>query len=856
MSAQDLPLELRRALSTVARVPRLLVASDYDGTIAPIVSDPAKAYPHRESVNALRALAGLTGTTAAVISGRALRDLAALSRLPVEVQLIGSHGSEFDVGFVHAIDNDAKHLLHEVTTALTQIAEENPGVSVETKPASIALHVRNASPEIGRRALTQARQGPASWVGVQVTEGKAVIELAVVPTDKGTALDTVRHEAAASAAVFFGDDVTDEKAFRVLSGPDVGIKVGEGETLAKFRVDSTEDVSCALAFLLEERRTWLAGASAPRIERLTMLASPRSVALLTPDATVTWFCHPEPDSAAVFAHLLGGPQAGHFSIAPERPGLPLSQRYVDGTMTVETRWASLQVVDYLPHDVAPDRTDLTRVITGDARAVVTFAPRPEFGQVPVTIKAGPTGLRVQGTNDPMVLRSPGVEWEIIDDGVHHSARAVIDPSNGPVVLEMRCGTADLAPAMTSEPERRREAETYWYAWSAGLELPPLKPDLMKRSALTLRGLVHRPSGSILAAATTSLPEDIGGVRNWDYRYCWLRDASLTAQALVSLGSLTEAEEFLDWVHRVLETLQGPERLHPLYTIYGETLPPEASIDQLPGYAGSRPVRVGNAANMQVQLDVFGPIVDLIASLAQGRERKGITDPAKALPDADWELVHAMVSAVQRRWQEPDHGIWEIRGNPRHHVYSKVMGWLTVDRALMLARKFERPVDPSWELLRETIADEVKTQGWNDEVKSYTAAYDGTDLDAATLHIGLSGLIDPSDPRFAATVVATEAELRSGATVYRYHHDDGLPGGEGGFHLCAAWLIEAYLLIGKRSDAEALFAQLVDAAGPTGLLSEEYDPVAERSLGNHPQAYSHLGLLRCAQLLSQPVEALV
>ncbi|NKY55982.1 trehalose-phosphatase [Nocardia flavorosea] len=848
MSAQDLPLELRRALATVARVPRLLVASDYDGTLAPIVSDPSKAYPHGESVRALRALAGLTGTTAAVISGRALRDLAALSRLPVEVQLIGSHGSEFDVGFVHAIDNDARQLLREVVTALSKIAAENIGASVEVKPASVALHVRNAAPEVGRRALDQARQGPASWVGVQVTEGKAVIELAVVATDKGSALSTVRHQESASAAVFFGDDVTDEKAFRVLSGPDIGIKVGDGESLAKYRVDSTEAVSHALAYLLEERRTWLAGASAPPIERLSMLASPRSVALLTPDATVTWFCHPEPDSAAVFAHLLGGLDAGLFSITPQRPGLPLSQRYIDSTMTVETRWAKLSVVDYLPHDVDPDRTDLTRVITGTTSAQVTFGPRPEFGQVPVSIEVERDGLRVWGTNDPVVLRSPGVAWEIHSDGVHDSATAVVDPSQGPVILELRCGSSDLGPAPTSEPERRRMAELYWSEWARTLDLPTLKPDLMKRSALTLRGLVHAPSGSILAAATTSLPEDIGGVRNWDYRYCWLRDAALTASALVSLGSLGEAEQYLDWVHRVLETLPGPERLHPLYTIYGETLPPEAVIDQLPGYAGSRPVRVGNAANMQVQLDVFGPIVDLITSLAHAREKQGITDPRKVLPDADWELVHAMVSAVQRRWTEPDHGIWEIRGNPRHHVYSKVMGWLTVDRALTLAEKFDRPVDADWLPLRETIADEVKVKGWNDEVQSYTAAYDGTDLDAATLHIGLSGLIDPADPRFAATVVATEAELRSGSTVYRYHHDDGLPGGEGGFHLCAAWLVEAYLLIGKRSDAEALFAQLVDVAGPTGLLSEEYDPVAERSLGNHPQAYSHLGLLRCAQLL--------
>ena len=297
---------------------------------------------------------------------------------------------------------------------------------------------------------------------------------------------------------------------------------------------------------------------------------------------------------------------------------------------------------------------------------------------------------------------------------------------------------------------------------------------------------------------------------------------------------------------VIETMHGPERLHPLYALSGAILGPEAVIDSLPGYAGSRPVRVGNAANVQVQLDVFGPVVQLICDLSHRRVADGV---AAALTDADWNLVSEMVFAVESRWVEPDHGIWEIRGNPRHHVYSKVMCWLTVDRALKLAKEFGREAPPGWATLRDAISAQVRERGWNDGVRSFTAAYDGTDLDAATLHIGLSGLIDPSDERFAATVVATEAELRSGATVYRYHRDDGLPGTEGGFHLCAAWLLEAYLLTDQRSQAEALFDRLVAAAGPTGLLSEEYDPVAERALGNHPQAYSHIGLLRCAQLLN-------
>ncbi|WP_420752413.1 trehalose-phosphatase [Rhodococcus sp. O3] len=848
MSAQDLPIDLRRALVTVARSPRLLVASDYDGTVAPIVADPDKAFPHAESVRALRALAGLPSTSAAVISGRALKDLAALSRLPAEVQLVGSHGSEFDIGFVHAIDTDAKELLRGIISGLDNVARLYDGVHVEIKPASAALHVRNASERDAELALATVRADLARLPGVQVTEGKSVIELSVVPTDKGRALDIIRHQESATAAVFFGDDVTDEKAFRSLHGPDVGIKVGDGETSAEFRVSSTEDVAAAMAFLLDQRRTWLSGADAPRIERLTMLASPRTKALITPDGTVSWLCHPEPDSAAVFAHLLGGEAAGHFTIGPLREALPLSQRYVDSTMTVVTRWASLAVIDYLPHDVEPGRTDLTRVITGTAKAVVTFAPRPEFGQGQVSLEAVDDGLRVFGLNEPYVLRSPGVRWDITTDGTQQTAHAVVDPSENDIILEFRCGTEDLSPHPVAEVERRAQAEAYWWQWAAELDLPPLKPDLIKRSALTLRGLVHEPTGSILAAVTTSLPEEIGGVRNWDYRYCWLRDAALTAHALVGVGSLGEAEAYLDWVHRVLETIPGPERLHPLYSLAGGPLPPEAVLDNLPGYAGSRPVRVGNAANQQVQLDVFGPIVDLISGLAHRREERGIPH-AEALTDRDWDLVCAMVTAVQRRWFEPDHGIWEIRDNPRHHVYSKVMGWLTVDRALTLAAKFGRTAGEGWTELRDEIADEVREKGWNDDVRSYTAAYDGTDLDAATLFVGLTGLVDPSDEKFYATVVATEAELRSGSTVYRYRHEDGLPGTEGGFHLCAAWLVEAYLLVGARPQAEALFAQLVAAAGPTGLLSEEYDPVAERALGNHPQAYSHIGLLRCAQLLS-------
>jgi trehalose-phosphatase len=842
MTAEALTADLRRAIVQIARTPRLLVACDYDGTLAPIVENPEQARPMTESVGALRSLAGLHETTAAVISGRALRDLATLSRLPSEVHLVGSHGSEFDIGFVHALDDQARNLHRRLETELERLTTGDDGVYLEVKPASIAVHTRRAEPDVATRVQTAVRSGPCTWHGVQVTEGKEVIELAVVQTDKGRALDVLRHQVGATAGVFVGDDVTDEKAFARLSGPDLGIKVGPGQTLAGFRIADPAEVGMVLAFLLEERRNWLYGEQAPPIERLTMLASERSVALLTPDARLTWLCHPEPDSAAVFADLLGGVGAGHFSITPERGGLPLGQRYLSGTMTVETRWSGLLVTDYLDHYAFGHRTDLVRVVSGTAPAILEFAPRPEFAQVQVRLIPSADGLRVLGTSDPVALRAPGVVWEITSDGMHDTARAVVTPTpEQPVVLELRCGTNDLDPQRVPEPERAARSAAYWSEWLDGLALPQVEKDLVARSALTLRGLCHAETGAIMAAATTSLPEELGGIRNWDYRYCWLRDGAMTAKALVSVGSIAEAENFLRWLHGVLTTLPGPELLHPLYTIAGTTLPAEAVIDTLPGYAGSRPVRVGNLANQQVQLDVFGPVVDLVAALSEARGK---------LTDDDWRMVCAMAEAVARRWHEPDHGIWEERHRPRHHVYSKVMCWLTIDRAVTLAEAYGREVEPSWPALRDQIASDVLTNGWNDEVRSYTTAYDGTDLDAATLLIGMVGLLDPADERFHATVTATEAELRSGSTVYRYHRDDGLPGNEGGFHLCAAWMIEAYLLTGRRTEAEDLFAQIVDAAGPTGLLPEEYDPVAERSLGNHPQAYSHLGLIRCAQLLSQ------
>ncbi len=834
--------QLQDRLDQLARAPMLLVASDYDGTIAPIVDDPMKALPLRETAVALRNIALLPHTHVAVISGRSLRDLAALSRLPVEIHLVGSHGTEFDIDFALDLDPGLREKRHDLVSGLHDACDEFEGVTLEKKPTSVAVHYRMVS-NTDVEALLARVAGVADTIGdVTVRHAKMVCELLLVPTDKGEALATVRGSVGANAVLFLGDDITDEGAFATLHGPDLGVKVGAGETSAPHRIDSPEDVAVLLATLCARRADWLAGAGVTPIEAHSMLSDQRTAALVTPDARISWMCVPRIDSSAIFAELIGGPGAGHFSVEAIGTDSAPVQTYTDDSLVLQTSWPDVRVTDYLDcSDGRPDRisgrTDLVRVIEGDGTARIEFAPRLDFGRFPTQLEVRDGGLEVVNATDLVVLRSPGVNWTVEDAGVHQTAWAEVDLSAGTVTLELRCGTASMRPDHSDEQTRRDSTAAYWSDWVDRLDLPESATDLVRRSALTLKALCYGPTGAILAAPTTSLPEFLGGIRNWDYRYCWIRDASLTAGALVRLGSIGEAMNLLDWLLQVLETIDtGPERLSPLYTVNGHQLPPEATIEELPGYAGSRPVRIGNAADHQVQLDVFGPVVELIHRLGE------VDAPLSA---RHWRLVEDLVGAVRQRWSEPDQGIWEIRAAPRHHVYSKVMCWVTVDRAVHVAENVFGRERPEWKTLRDLIADDILHNGWKEEVGAFTAAYDGTDLDASVLMIGLSGLVDADDPRFRSTVAAVEASLREGPTVYRYRHDDGLPGEEGGFNMMTSWLIDSKILIGDTTGARVLFDQLVDLAGPTGLMAEEYDPVTRRALGNHPQAYSHLGLVHNA-----------
>lgn len=834
--------ELRERIVQASRAPILLVASDYDGTISPIVANPLDARPQRESIVALQALAQMPQTHVAVISGRSLRQLAEMTGLPESVHLVGSHGSEFDPDFASRLSAEQQRLRDRLIESLGALAAAHPGCTVEEKPASVAFHYRNASEIDAPRALRAVEEGPMAFEGVTVKRGKMVIELCVTPVSKADALERIRHRVGAAVAIFVGDDVTDEDAFGVLSGPDLAIKVGEGETRASLRVDDTQEVARMLAELAELREEWVRGCDATPIEQHSYLSDQRTGALVTPDGRVSWLCAPRVDSPAMFAHLLGGESAGHFTIRPAHPDAkPLEQRYVGDSLVLETRWRDLRVVDYL--DVSSGRSsqragrvDLVRVVEGEGAVEITFAPRLDFGRVGTTLEEINDGLAVEDTHDPISLRAPGVAWTITREGPHDTARALVEVSpDRPLVLELRYGAGGGASAHP-EPERREQSRRAWASWASRLTLPEIEPELVRRSALTLKSLCYAPTGAILAAATTSLPEHIGGVRNWDYRYCWLRDGAMAAAALVKLGSTGEAMRFLDWVLDVVDRTDSPERLHPLYTVSGGELGAEATIQELSGYRGSRPVRVGNAASRQVQLDVFGPIVDLIWLL---HER------GAPISGEHWRLVEAMVSAVQRRWREPDHGIWEVRGPRRHHTHSKLECWVAADRAVLLAQRFLGRTRDDWIALRDTIAKDLLDRAWSEELGAYGAAYDLPEPDAAVLPLAICGLVKPDDERFRRTVEVIEKRLRLGPAVYRYRYDDGLPGPEGAFHLCTSWLIRAYLLVGRRAEAEGLFREMIALAGPTGLLPEQYGPKTRRALGNHPQAFSHLGLIEAA-----------
>ncbi|GJQ31137.1 MAG: putative trehalose phosphatase [Phycisphaerae bacterium] len=821
----------------------LLIACDFDGTLAEIVDHPDDAEACARASGLLRTLAHQERTYAAVLSGRSLADLRARFADHAGITLIGGHGAEPE--YASWPDTHGQRARH-VTDALRPLADEFPGVYIEFKPAGPALHYRHV-PLPSHATLLERVQTLASSLGIgPLRHGLFVVEFPVLPGDKGHALTALTHRLGAAAVLFLGDDRTDEDAFVTLQPPSVGVKVGPGPTAAGYRVRSVADVGELLERILAARQRGIE----PRvpIDHHALLSDQRALALVDCAGRVVWLSSPRADSPPLFASLLGGPRAGVFEVVPAEGGPGLGA-YEPNTFIATTRFPTMTLTDYLDCSGGrafqrAGRSDLLRVLHGSGRVRLTFAPRIDFGRSPTRLRIVEHGLVVEGSADPIGLHAPGIAWTLEHDGPHHTARAEIDLPPEGLTLHLRLGSASTLPSTTPEPERRRATGSFWAGWASTLRLPPIHAELVRRSALVIKSLCYGPTGAILAAATTSLPEQLGGTRNWDYRFCWVRDAAMAAASLVRLGSTGHAMKYLDWLLAVVDDLPSPERLRPIYTIKGDELGPEGEVSEVAGYAVSRPVRVGNGAGHQVQLDVFGPVADLIARMAEAG--------APLTPD-HLRLLDAMVTAVAARWREPDHGIWEVRGPMRHHVHSKALCWHAVDRAIAARAALGEPARDAETRLREEIREEVLRLGYNTRVGAFTAAYGADDLDAACLLVGLTGLIPPKDPRFIATVHHVRSRLMVGehadAGVVRYVYDDGLPGSEGVFHLCTGWLVESLALIGEHDHARTLFEDYAAQVGPWGLYSEERDPLRREALGNFPQAYSHLALINAAVRLA-------
>ncbi|WP_329130528.1 glycoside hydrolase family 15 protein [Streptomyces sp. NBC_01476] len=584
------------------------------------------------------------------------------------------------------------------------------------------------------------------------------------------------------------------------------------------------------------------------IEDYALIGDLQTAALVGLDGSIDWLCLPRFDSAACFAALLGDSDNGRWRLAPRDADRCDSRTYRGDTLVLDTFWetptGTVKVTDFMPQrDRAPDVIRIVEGLTGEVAMRGELALRFDYGNVV------PWMRRVDGHR--VAVAGPDSVWLRSDPGVPMYGRGMRTYADFTVTAGER-----LAFILTWHPsheKRPRRVDPYaaldqsladWDAWSAQCAYEgPWRPAVV-RSMITLKALTYAPSGGIAAAATTSLPEEIGGVRNWDYRYCWLRDAALTLNALISGGFLEEANAWRDWLLRAVAG--DPADLQIMYGIAGERRLPEYEVPWLKGYEGSAPVRIGNAAAGQLQLDVYGEVLD---SLFLARER-GLEHESHA-----WSLQRTLMDFLESKWREPDEGLWEVRGGRRHFVHSKVMAWVAADRAVRTLEanpRLKGDVD-RWRSMRAQVHAEVCEKGYDPVRNTFTQAYGSTQLDAATLLIPQVGFLPPTDRRVLGTVEAVRRELDHNGFVRRYTPEadnvDGLPGGEGAFLACSFWLADALHATGRRDEAVELFERLLAVRNDVGLLAEEWDPVAGRQLGNFPQAFSHIGLVNTALALS-------
>ncbi|AYG83688.1 Trehalase [Streptomyces hundungensis] len=584
-----------------------------------------------------------------------------------------------------------------------------------------------------------------------------------------------------------------------------------------------------------------------RIEDYALIGDLQTAALVGRDGSVDWLCLPRFDSAACFTALLGDEDNGHWRIAPTEAGLfgQCSRRaYLDDSLILETYWetrsGTVKVIDFMPQrDTAPDVVRIVEGVSGTVEMSSVLRLRFDYGHVvPWMRRSDGHRVAIAGP-DSVWLRS---EPEVKTWGQHMSTRSSFTVDKGEKVAFVLTWhpSHEPRPDLIDPHEALEQSLADWREWAARCRYQGPYREAVIRSLITLKALTFAPTGGIVAAPTTSLPEELGGIRNWDYRYCWLRDSTLTLEALLSAGYLDEAAQWRDWLLRAVAG--DPADLQIMYGLSGERRLPEVELPWLKGHLESAPVRIGNAAVEQLQLDVYGEVID---SLYLARQA-GLHSESHA-----WNLQLSLLGFLEARWREPDEGLWEVRGPRRHFVHSKVMAWVAADRAVrtLEAEPELRGDAARWRKMRDEVHREVCEKGFDPVRNTFTQAYGSQELDAATLLIPRVGFLPPDDPRVVGTVDAVAAELGGSGFVRRYSTDDttvdGLPGDEGTFLVCSFWLADALRLTGRVKEARDLFERLLTLRNDVGLLAEEYDPGAERHLGNFPQAFSHIGLVATA-----------
>jgi GH15 family glucan-1,4-alpha-glucosidase len=586
------------------------------------------------------------------------------------------------------------------------------------------------------------------------------------------------------------------------------------------------------------------------LERYGLIGDTQTAALVGDDGSIDWLCLPRFDSAACFAALLGGPEHGRWLIAPDGEIRARRRRYRPNSLVLETEYdvdgGTVRVTDVMPpRQTDPDLVRVVEGVRGEVRMRMELLVRYDYGYVSPWIRSidGVWQL-IAGPDAIAFTAGEGVEVTREDANVY--ATFTVKPGQRvPFTLVWHASNVTV-PDRIDALAAIEDTDAWWCDWlrqSNDGDGP--WHDVVARSYITLKALTFAPTGGIVASPTTSLPEEIGGVRNWDYRYCWLRDSTFVLYALMSGGFKAEALAWRDWLLRAVAG--DPSKLQIMYGPAGERRLPEFEVPWLPGYENSSPVRVGNAAVSQLQLDVYGEVMDTLY-LARRLD-------IPTVPDS-WTLQRALLKFLEGNWNQPDEGIWEVRGPRRHFTHSKVAAWLAFDRAVKIAEKFgeEGPID-RWRAVRDQIHTEVCTLGYDASRRTFTQYYGSKELDAALLLLPLVGFLEPEDPRVRGTVDAIERELMHGGFLRRYTTSDdgkvdGLPEGEGVFLACSFWLADNYVLLDRMDDARALFERLIAVRNDLGLLAEEYDHVRKRMVGNFPQALSHVALINTARNLSR------